>query len=404
MDGLDDASGVTVLATTNRLDAIDPALRRGGRFEKEIRIAAPDRHGREEVLSIHLRGVAAAVDVDLRQVSDETVGFVGADLAALCREAAYCAIRRLFTEEQLRQGTAAGDIIQIELADFRMALKDVPPSALREFYVEIPDDVTWDSIGGLSDAKQLIEENVVRPLQVPEAFAFIGAEPAQGLLLYGPPGTGKTHLARVTARRAGVNFIAIRGPELESKWRGEAERRLREVFSSARESAPCIIFFDEIDAIASQRRGAAEHEVSLLNQLLAEMDGIQPNSNVFVLAATNRVDIIDPALLRSGRFDYQVEVPLPDLDARRQIFAIHMRTIRAGELDYCMLAQKTDGFSGADIAEICRRAALGVLRAAAFRPLDTTRVQMDDVLGAVEHVRKLMADVKPRRIGFQRRT
>ncbi len=402
MDGLEEASGVTVIGTTNRIDAIDTALRRGGRFEKEIRIGAPDTEGRRQVLQIHLRGISTADDVNLDELADQSVGFVGADLAALCREAGYCALRRCFSEKQLSSSELDLGDTRVEMQDFREALKDAKPSALREFYVEIPGDVSWDTVGGLQGAKQLIEDNIIQPLLAPKAFEAIGVKPAQGALLYGPPGTGKTFLAKATARRANANFIAVRGPELESKWRGESERRLRELFSKARESAPCIIFFDEIDAISATRTPVDQTGASLINQLLAEMDGLQENWHVFIIGATNRVDVIDPALLRPGRFDYQIEVPLPDARERAEIFSIHTKPLKCGQLDFETLAEATDGFSGADIAEVTRRAGLNLLRQVGFDPPPDAAVQMDDFLQATDEVKKVVADVKPRRIGFER--
>ena len=313
MDGLTELNGVIVIGTTNAVDAIDPALRRPGRFEHEIHIGAPDTRGRHQILAILTRRMPLAGDVDLDLVAARAVGFVGADLAFLCRESAYAALRRTTQIGGDWSDIAPAHRASVAQQDFEWALANVRPSAMREVLVEVPGDVSWESIGGLDEIKQLIVENVVYGLSRQAAFEAAGIKPAKGMLLYGPPGTGKTLLAKVVARESGANFIAIKGPEVCSKWFGESELRVRQIFAKAREVAPCVVFFDELDAIAPTR-GQSNNGLTdtLVNQLLAEMDGIHRNDLVFVLGATNRAELIDPALLRPGRFDYQVHVPLPD--------------------------------------------------------------------------------------------
>lgn len=404
MDGLSELKDVVVIGTTNTINSIDPALRRPGRFEHEIHIGVPDTNGRKEILKIHTRRMPLSEDVNLDAIAEKTYGFVGADIASLCREAAYCALRRVY-RNKIVELTEISDSSSLRVThqDFESALANVKPSAMREVLVEIPKDVSWDSIGGLDEVKQLIIENVVYGIQKPESFVAVGIKPARGLLLYGPPGTGKTLLAKVVARESGANFIAIRGPEVRSKWFGESEEKIRFIFSKAREVAPCVIFFDEIDAIAPARgREASGLTDTIVNQLLSEMDGIEKNDNIFVIGATNRAELIDPALLRPGRFEYQVFVPLPDKKARESIFSVHLRNKPISqEVNLDELAGLTDGFSGADIAEICRLATLDALRSTGFDP---KRVRVD-----INHLKKAITDLKQTktkltksRIGFRK--
>ena len=406
MDGLSELRDVVVIGTTNALNAIDPALRRPGRFEHEIHIGVPDTAGRREILAIHTRRTPLGRDVDLDAVAERTHGFAGADLASLCREAAYCALRRCCPE--LSDGGAAAPSDPSGLAvgqeDFRSALANVRPSAMREVMVEIPRDVSWDDIGGLDEAKQLIVENVVYGLQKRAAFLAVGIQPARGMLLFGPPGTGKTLQAKVTARASGAHFSVLRGPEARSKWFGESEERIRFVFAKAREVAPCVVFLDELDAIAPARgREASGLTDSIVNQLLVELDGIGNNDSVFVIGATNRAELIDPALLRPGRFEYQVLVPLPDEEARRSIFAVHLRNKpTAPDLDLDELARRTGGLSGADIAEACRLATLEALRGTGFVP-EGVRVDSHHVADAVERVKDTKDSLTQPAIGFRPR-
>jgi transitional endoplasmic reticulum ATPase len=370
MDGLAELQDVVVVGTTNRLDAIDPALRRGGRFEHEIHIGVPDAAGRAEILGIQARRMPLAADVDLGAVAERTAGFVGADLAALCREAAYTALRRRFGPEKLAAG-GAPDVAGIEItaADFDAAAAAIPPSGAREFATEIPR-TGWDRIGGLDDIKRLLQENIAYAVTRREAFELAGVRPAAGILLHGPPGTGKTLLAQAVASECGANFISIQGPLLRSRFLGEAEERVRELFARARLLAPCVLFFDEIDAALPARgRETGGGTDSMVNQLLAEMDGIGRGRGVFVIGATNRLERLDPAALRPGRFDHLIEIPLPDRRAREAIFAVHLggRPV-AGDVDPAGLAAAAHGLSGADIAEICRGAAWEALREAGFSP------------------------------------
>ncbi|MFP3235154.1 MAG: CDC48 family AAA ATPase [Nitrososphaeria archaeon] len=367
MDGLESRGKVIVIGATNRPDAIDPALRRPGRFDREIEIGVPNQQGRLEILQIHTRNVPLAQDVDLERLAAITHGFVGADLAALVKEAAMNALRRVLPQIDLEAEKIPAEVlekIQVTMGDFEQALRGITPSALREVYVEVPN-VHWDDIGDLKEAKQELMENVVWPLKHGELFAHVKAEPAKGVLLYGPPGTGKTLLAKAVATESEANFISVRGPELLSKWVGESERAVREVFRRARQAAPCVVFFDEIDALAPVRGLSADSMVTerVVSQLLTELDGLAPLSGVVVLAATNRIDIVDPALLRAGRFDKLIYVPLPDAKARAEILRIHLRGKPvAQDVDVEKIAELTDGFSGADLASVVNTAVSIVLQ------------------------------------------
>jgi len=368
MDGLQSRGKVVVIGATNRPNAIDPALRRPGRFDREIEIGVPDRDGRLEVLEIHTRGMPLAEDVDLKKLADVTHGFVGADLEALAKEAAIRALRRILPEINLEAQSIPGDILNkiiVKMSDFLDALKEVEPSAMREVLVEIPD-VSWDQIGGLEDVKEELREAVEWPLKYPDLFAQLNASPPKGLLLYGPPGTGKTLLAKAVAHESESNFISVKGPELLNKFVGESEKAVREVFRRARQASPCIIFFDEIDSVAPVRgSGGGDAHVTerVISQFLTEMDGLEELRNVVIIAATNRPDIIDSALLRPGRFDRLLFVPPPDLEARRQIFKIHTRKTPLGEdVNLDELAKRTDGYTGADIASVANTAVMLSLR------------------------------------------
>jgi len=359
MDGLTGRGQIVVIGATNIPNALDPALRRPGRFDREIFIGVPDQKGRREIMQIHTRGMPLAGDVDLSALAGLTAGFTGADLSSLCKEAAMGCLRDTLPRERARAGWAGWSELKVGMKHFSEALKDIEPSAAREFLVEIPM-VGWEQVGGLDREKKLLKQFIEWPLKYTELFAWAGAKMPRGILLYGPPGTGKTLLARAVANEANANFIAIKGPQLMSKWVGESERQIRKLFTRARQVAPCIIFFDEIDALAPVRGyggGAAGEKV--VSQLLTEMDGIEGLHNVVVMAATNRIDTIDPALLRSGRFEVKLGLSMPDRQARQEMFSIHMRDRPVGrEVKSELLAEHTGELSGADIEYVCRRAAL----------------------------------------------
>ena len=372
MDGLKERGRVIVIGATNRPEALDPALRRPGRFDREIEVPVPNERARYEILKVHTRGMPLAEDVDLKLLAKVTHGFTGADIAALVREAAMMALRRILPKIDLTKKTLDPKLLEnlyVTMDDFKAALKEVKPSGLREVFVEVPN-VRWSDIGGLKEVKKKLQEAIEWPLKYKALFKYAGVKPPRGVLLYGPPGTGKTLLAKAVATESEANFIAVRGPEVLSKWVGESEKRIREIFRKARTYAPCVVFFDEIDAIAPRRGlgiGDARVTERIVSQLLTEMDGISELEDVVVIGATNRPDILDPALLRPGRFELILEVPLPDLEARREIFIIHMRPLKNaidGDIEQFAgeLAKMTDGFSGADIAGVCRNAAMLALR------------------------------------------
>ncbi|MHA1819701.1 MAG: CDC48 family AAA ATPase [Promethearchaeota archaeon] len=370
MDGLDPRGNVVVIGATNRPNAIDEALRRPGRFDREIEIGVPDKQGRLEILQIHTRGMPLADDVDLKYYAEKTHGFVGADLAMVAKEAAMKTLRRILPEINLEEQEIPLEILEklkVTKADFDAALNEVEPSALREVYVQRPD-TTWDDIGGLEEAKQILRETVEWPLKYPKIFEHMKAKPPKGILLYGLPGTGKTLLAKALAHESEVNFIAVKGPEFLSKWVGESEKAIRETFRKARSSAPCIIFLDEIDAIAPVRGssiGGSQVTERMISQLLTEMDGLESLKDVILIAATNRPDIIDPALLRAGRFGRHIEIKLPDQKTREQIFKIHLKGKPvADDVNIKTLAEKMDGRTGADIAALCEEATLMAIREA----------------------------------------
>ncbi len=367
LDGLKKRGKVIIIAATNRPNAVDPALRRPGRFDREIEIPVPDRIGRLEILKIHSRNMPMSKDVDLQWLADITYGYVGADLWALAKEAAMSALRRVLPDIKWKEETELPKEVMEKLVvtkeDFTNALHMVEPSAMREVLVEIPK-VKWDQIGGLDEVKEVLKEMVEWPLKYADSFTRMGIEPPRGILLYGPPGTGKTLLAKAVANESGANFISIKGPELRSKWVGESERMVRDLFRRAKQVSPCIIFFDEIDALAP-RRGAmyGEHATeSIVSQLLTEMSGLEELKGVVVIAATNRPDMIDPALLRPGRFDRQVLVPAPDEKERLEIFKVHTKNVPLKSVSLDHLAKITEGFSGADIEALVRESAMSALR------------------------------------------
>ncbi|MFN3345359.1 MAG: CDC48 family AAA ATPase [Chloroherpetonaceae bacterium] len=392
MDGLASRGQIIVIGATNIPNALDPALRRPGRFDREITLPIPDQRGRLEILSIHTRGMPLSADVSLEKLSEITHGFVGADLEALCREAAMSAIRQILPSLDFEQSEIPFEkllALEVTMDNFREALREVEPSAIREVFVEVPN-VRWDDVGGLDAVKQELIEAIEFPLRYKEAFAKLGARGAKGILLYGAPGTGKTMLAKAAASETGVNFISVKGAELLSRYIGESEKAIRQIFKVAKQAAPSLIFFDEIDAIAPRRKsgesGVSERVVA---QFLAEMDGIEELNGVVVLAATNRIDMIDEALLRSGRFEITLEIPMPSEAAREAIFKIHLRHKSCEPLDFSALARETDGCSGADIEFICRRATMLALKEFIANPTGEPMLLNRHLNDAIEQFRAL---------------
>ncbi len=365
MDGLKGRGQLIVIAATNRVDDIDPALRRPGRFDREIEIGVPDRVGRKEVLQIHTRGMPLDKKFDINHYANITYGFVGADLAALSREAAMKALRRYLPEIDLEKPIPTEILgkMKVTMNDFQDALREIEPSALREVLIEIPR-VTWEDVGGLDDIIQQLREAVEWPLKFPESFKRLGIRPPRGILLYGAPGTGKTLLAKAIAHESEANFISIKGPEVLSKWVGESEKAVREIFKKAKQASPSIIFLDELDAIAPRRGLSSDSRVTerIVNQMLTSIDGLESMEGVVIIGATNRPDIIDPGLLRSGRFDRLILVPAPDYETRLKIFEVHTREMPLKKVPIKELAKKTEGYSGADIEGLCREAGIIALR------------------------------------------
>jgi transitional endoplasmic reticulum ATPase len=366
MDGLKSRGDVIVMAATNRPNAIDPALRRPGRFDREIAIGIPNEQARREILQIYARGMPLGEGVDLADLAQTTHGFTGADLNALCREAAMAALRRQLPELSLGSGPVAYEALmamEVKMPDFREALSEVSPSGLREVAVEVPN-VRWDEVGGLDSVKTALREAIAWPLSQPALFERIGLRPPRGILLYGPPGNGKTLLVKALASQSAINFISIKGPELLSKYVGESEQGVRELFARARHAAPCVVFLDEVDALAP-KRGQDRSPVTdrVVSQLLTELDGVEALGDVWVIAATNRLDMIDDALLRPGRLDYHLEVAPPDRRARAAILGVHLRKKPIAEgIDLAALAELTEGLSAAEVRFVCDRAALGAIR------------------------------------------
>ncbi|WII08130.1 CDC48 family AAA ATPase [Methanomassiliicoccales archaeon LGM-RCC1] len=366
MDGLNSRGKVVVIGATNRPNAIDEALRRPGRFDREIEIGIPDRDGRLEILQIHTRGMPLDKDVDLNWLADKTHGYAGADISALTKEAAMTALRRVLKDDVEAENTPIEVLNSIVVTkdDFKNALKDMQPSTMREVLIEKPN-VKWEDIGALEDAKQELKEAVEWPLKFGKVFEHMNARPPKGILLYGPPGTGKTMLAKAVATESEANFISVKGPEFLNKWVGESEKAVRETFRKARQASPCVIFMDEIDSIAPERGTGGDSNVTerVISQMLTEMDGLEGLNDVVVIAATNRPDIMDPALLRPGRFDKSIYIAPPDLESRKSIFGIHTRG-RPMEEDVNLedLAQRTEGCTGADISAICNEAVMNAVR------------------------------------------
>lgn len=399
MDGMKSRGKVVVIAATNRPDSIDPALRRPGRFDREIEIGIPDEEGRFDILSIHTRGMPIDKKVDLKEFSKTTHGFVGADLEVLAKEAAMISLRKILDIEKidLNEEKISTEILQkikITRDDFIDALKEVKPSALREVQVQIPN-VTWEDVGGLDALKEELREAVEWPMKYKEAYDYVNVEAPKGILLHGPPGTGKTLIAKALAKMTESNFISIKGPELLSKWVGESEKGVREIFRKARQAAPCIIFLDEVDALVPKRgSGESSSHVTenVVSQILTEIDGLEELNNVLIIGATNRLDIVDEALLRPGRFDRIIEVPYPDAKGRKHIFEIHTKKKPlATDVNIEKIVELTDGFSGAEIAAVANRAAITALKKyvdSKSKDVKSIKITQQDLIDSIEKVKQ----------------
>jgi transitional endoplasmic reticulum ATPase len=404
MDGLEARGKVIVIAATNRPNAIDPALRRPGRFDREIEIKVPDKKGRYEILQIHTRHMPLTPDVDLERLAAVTHGFVGADTEYLCKEAAMKTLRRMLPVLKLGEERLSPEVLDkliVTMSDFEEALKDVMPSAMREVYLETPD-VKWADIGGLDEVKKELQEAVEWPLKFPDLYKAIGYNMPKGVMLHGPSGTGKTLLAKAVATESEANFISIRGPELLSKWVGESERGVREVFRRARQAAPCVIFFDEIDALAPTRGMGGDSMVTerVVSQLLTELDGIQSLNGVVVLAATNRIDMVDPALVRPGRFDKTISIPLPNKEARAQIISLNLEG-KQKDKDVVLdrLVEMTEGFSGADVAALVNTAVSIVLQeyVAKYPKPEEAKAHIKEAIVTMDHFKEAVKKVRSSR-------
>jgi transitional endoplasmic reticulum ATPase len=403
MDGLQSRGKVVVIGATNRPNALDPALRRPGRFDREIEIGVPNKDGRLQILQIHTRGMPLAEDVDLKRLANVTHGFVGADLEALTKEAALHALRKILPEIDFEADSVPAEILNkiiVNMSDFEESLREIEPSALREVLVEVPN-VKWTDIGGLAEVKEELQEAIEWPLKYPEIFAHMNTAPPKGVLLYGPPGTGKTMLAKAVANESEANFISIKGPEVLSKWVGESERAVREVFRKARQAAPTIIFFDELDSITPVRgTGLSSSQVTerVISQILTELDGLEELKDVVVIGATNRLDIVDPALLRPGRFDKLLEVPVPDVDARKEILRIHLeKKPLAKDVEIDVLAEKTDGYTGADLAALANTTAMLVIKdhITKSKTLEKAKENLKDLKISMKDFEKTLEKMKP---------
>jgi transitional endoplasmic reticulum ATPase len=403
MDGMEARGKVVVIAATNRPNALDPALRRPGRFDREIEIGVPDQEGRLEILQIHTRGMPLAEDVDLKKLASSSHGFVGADLEALAKEAAMRSLRRVLPSIDLEKKSIPAETLNkiiVKMADFQEALTEVEPSAMREVLVEVPN-VHWSDVGGLPGLKKELQEAVEWPIKYRDVFDYAKTRPPKGILLYGPPGTGKTLLAKAAANESEANFISIKGPELLSKWVGESERGVREIFHKARQAAPCVIFMDELDSLVPTRGGGfGDNQVTerVISQVLTEMDGLEELNDVVIIGATNRPELIDPALLRPGRFDRLLYVPTPDLDARKEIFKIHIRDRPLGkDISVDELARRTEGYSGADIQAVVDAASMYAIRVYVdkYKGSDVLKAKLKELEITKRDFEEAMSKIKP---------
>jgi transitional endoplasmic reticulum ATPase len=403
MDGLQSRGKVVVIGATNRPNALDPALRRPGRFDREIEIGVPNKDGRLQILQIHTRGMPLEKDVDLTQLANVTHGFVGADLEALTKEAALHALRKILPEIDFEADTIPAEILNkiiVNMNDFQESLKEIEPSAMREVLVEVPN-VKWTDIGGLAEVKEELQEAIEWPLKYPEIFAHMNTAPPKGVLLYGPPGTGKTMLAKAVANESEANFISIKGPEVLSKWVGESEKAIREVFRKARQAAPTIIFFDELDSITPVRGsgfGSSQVTERVISQILTELDGLEELKDVVVIGATNRIDIVDPALLRPGRFDRLLNVPVPDLEARKDILKLHLdKKPLADDVKIDELAQRTSGYTGADLAALANTTSMLVIKEhiTKSKTLEKAKADLKDLKISMKDFEKTLKKMKP---------
>jgi transitional endoplasmic reticulum ATPase len=398
MDGLSSRGEVIVIAATNRPNALDPAIRRGGRFDREIEIGIPNKNGRLEVLYVHTRGMPLDESLDLREIADSTHGFVGADLYSLCKEAAMRTLERALPDLDVQEDIPIQVLEELRVTkeDFRAALKKIEPSAMREVFVEVAE-VHWDEVGGLEEAKQSLVEAVEWPLKYPEAFESVGVRPPRGILLYGLPGTGKTLLVRALATESNVNFISVKGPELLSKWVGESERAVREIFRKARQAAPALVFFDEIDSVIPARGSGSDSMVTerVVSQFLTEMDGLVELKDVVIIAATNRPDLLDSSMLRPGRFDRLIYIPMPDKDARKRILEIHLSRMAVSDVQAQWLAEITEDFSGADLEMLCREAGMLALRKHIRPGMSREELIIDKIIVTKEHFQEAIVRIKP---------
>jgi transitional endoplasmic reticulum ATPase len=398
MDGLSSRGEVIVIAATNRPNALDPAIRRGGRFDREIEIGIPSKTGRLEVLYVHTRGMPLDESLDLKEIADATHGFVGADIYALCKEAAMRTLERALPDMDVSEDIPAEIVesLRVTREDFKEALKKIEPSAMREVFVEVAQ-VRWDDVGGLEPAKQSLIETVEWPLRYPEAFAAVGVRPPRGILLYGLPGTGKTLLVRALATESNLNFISVKGPELLSKWVGESERAVREIFRKARQAAPALVFFDEIDSIVPSRGSGSDSNVTerVVSQFLTELDGLVQLKDVVIVAATNRPDLMDSSMLRPGRFDRLIYIPMPDNEARKRILEIYLSRMATSSVFAEWLAEMTQDYSGADLEMLCREAGMLALKEHIRPGMKREELIIDKILVTREHFQRALEIIKP---------